>query len=139
MTGKIGKVFSLCFLLAFSFCISSLLSQETPDYGKILGAWDVEVNAEGEFYYLSMDIEKTNGELKGAISEQAGSFTDTPLSEIKFDGQTLSFEFTGPTPPDGIERLIKTEFTVGDNKLEGSVTIEDLGITATATATRKEK
>lgn len=132
---KFVKVFALGFFFIFSL---SLISQETPDYGKVLGSWDIEVEADGEYYYLSMKIEKTEDKLKGTISESSGTFTDVELEEIKFDGKNLTFGFTAPTPPDGYERLIKAEFEVGDNKLEGFLTIEDLGISASATATRKK-
>ncbi len=135
----LAKAFALGLFFSFSLCFLMLPSQETLNYEKILGAWDIEVVAEGEYYYLSMNLEKSEQELKGTISEQSGGFTDIPLSEIKFDGQTLSFDFTAPTPPDGLERLIKTEFKVADNRLEGTLNVVDLGVTATAIATRKEK
>lgn len=137
MKRKAETVFALCALCVFS--LSFLLSQQAPDYGKIIGEWDVEVVADGEYYYLSMKMEKAETGLKGTISESTGSFTDVPLANIKFDGQALTFEFTSPTPPDGNERLVKVEFKVGDNKLDGTLTLEDLGISASATATRKVK
>jgi len=99
----------------------------------------VEVDAGEEYYYLSMTIERSEGELKGTISESSGSFEDTPLSDIEFDGDTLIFGFTAPTPPDGYERLVTAEFKVGDNKLEGFFSLDDLGISAAATATKKDK
>lgn len=137
MMRKAETVFALCALCVFS--LSFLLSLQTPDYGKIIGEWDIEVTADGEYYYLSMKMEKAETGLKGTISESTGGFTDVPLANIKFDGQTLYFEFTSPTPPDGNERLIKAELKVGDNKLDGTLTVEELGISASATATRKVK
>jgi hypothetical protein len=137
MKRKAETIFALCALCVFS--LSFLLSQQAPDYGKITGEWQIEISADGEYYYLSMKIEKAETGLKGTISESTGGFTDVPLANIKFDGQTLSFEFTSATPPDGNERLVKVEFKVGDNKLEGTLTVEDLGISGSATATRKVK
>lgn len=139
MKTKFVKVISLSFFFIFSLSFFSLMSQESPDYSIILGEWDVEVDADGEYYYLSLTLEKSNGELKGTISESQGTFEDVPLSEIEFDGGTLSFEFNAPTPPDGYERLVTAEFEVDDNTLEGFFTIEDLGMSAQATATRKDK
>lgn len=139
MKEELIKVLVLGFVLVLSFSFSPGLSQETPDLRKIMGAWDIEVDADGEYYYLSMSIEKSEEGLKGTISESTGAFSDVPLSNIEYDGQTLKFTFNSPTPPDGIERLVKAEFKVGDNKLEGLLTVEDLEATATATATRKAK
>lgn len=138
VNGKYKKIFVLFFLLLLSLSFP-LLSQETPNYEKILGAWDVEVQAEGEFYYLAMKIDNSSGELAGTISEINGTFSDVSLREMKFDGQTLSFEFTAPTPPDDVERLIKVELRAGEDRLEGNLDVEGLGVAATVTATRAEK
>jgi hypothetical protein len=139
MMAKWSTISALSLFLIISF--SSLLAQNqaTPDYGKILGTWDVEVNANGEYYYLTMNIEKSEEGLKGMVSESTGAFSDVPLKEIQYDGQTLKFQFTSPTPPDGLERLVKADFKVGDNKLEGTVAVEDMGLSVPATATKKVK
>jgi len=139
MKTTIVRILFLGCILVFSLSFSSLVRQEALDYGKILGDWDVEVDAGEEYYYLSMTIERSEGELKGTISESSGSFGDTPLSDIEFDGETLIFGFTAPTPPDGYERLVTAEFKVGDNKLEGFFSLDDLGISTAATATKKDK
>lgn len=97
----------------------------------------MEVEAEGEYYYLSFNIEKDESGLNGTISESTGFFSDSPLSNIQFDGEKLSFEFTVPTPPDGLERVVKAEFKVADNEMEGYVSLEDLGLSVPANATRE--
>ena len=58
MKTRFKIVFTLSILFIFSLSFSSIISQEAPDYGKILGDWDMEVDAEGEYYYLSFNIEK---------------------------------------------------------------------------------
>ena len=131
------SVLSLFLILSLSSLPAQ--NQATPDYGKILGTWDVEVNANGEYYYLTMNIEKSEQGLKGTVSESTGAFKDVPIKEIQYDGLTLKFQFTSPTPPDGLERLVKADFKVGDNKLEGTVAVEDMGISVPATATKKVK
>lgn len=138
MTAKWLTVSALGFLLILSLS-SSAQTQVTPDYGKILGSWDVEVNADGEYYYLTLSIEKSEEGLKGKVSESTGAFSDVPLKEIQYDGQTFKFQFTSPTPPDGLERVVKADFKVGDNKLEGTITVEDMGLSVPATATKKVK
>ena len=41
------------------FCATLFLhSQDTIDYGKILGEWEMEVDAGGEYFYLSFTIDK---------------------------------------------------------------------------------
>lgn len=139
MKARYIKIFTLSALFIFSFSFSFLISQETPDYEKVLGNWDMEVDADGEYYYLSLNIEKDESGLKGTISESVGFFTDSPLSNIQFDGDILSFEFTAPTPPDGLERIVKVEFKVGEDEMEGYVSLEDLGLSVPATATREIK
>ncbi len=139
MTAKWSTVSALGLFLVISLSSPAAQNQAAPDYGKILGTWDVEVNANGEYYYLTVNIEKSEEGLKGKVSESTGAFSDVPLKEIQYDGQTLKFQFTSPTPPDGLERLVKADFKVGDNKLEGTVAVEDMGISVPATATKKVK
>jgi len=120
-----------CLSLGWSF-------QAAPDYGKILGKWKIEINADGEYYYLTLNLRSVNGTLEGTISESMGYFTDVPISEVVFDGENLKFEFTSPTPPDGVERLVSAEFKVGADVMDGVVNVIELGVSATATATREK-
>jgi hypothetical protein len=131
-------ILALSSVLVFSLSFTSLKSQEQLDFGKILGDWSVNVDADGEYYYLSLHLEKDESGLKGTISESMASFTDSPLSNIEYDGQSLSFEFTAPTPPDGFERVVKVEFEVGEEEMEGYVVLEDLGFSAPASASREK-
>mgnify|MGYP001055838487 CR=1 FL=1 len=119
----------------FSFSQSG---QQNPDYGKILGVWKIEVNADGDYYYLTLNLKDVGGALEGTVSESQGYFTDVPISEIVFDGENLSFEFNSPTPPDGVTRLVSAEFKVGLDTMDGVINVPDLGVSATATATREK-
>ena len=131
--------FKISFLLGVIIvCSLALMSQEPLDSGMIVGDWKVVVDVEGEHYYFTMTVEESENGLEGKISESTGIFTDVPLSDIQFDGKKFTFSFTSPTPPDGDEHEVKMEFEVGDNKLEGSFYIEELEISAVATATRKD-
>jgi hypothetical protein len=125
-------------IIWIGFCASfHLNSQDTVDYGKILGDWEMEVDVGGEFYYLSFSIEKTDEGFKGSVSESSGFFSDVPLENIEFDGTHLSFETNIPTPPDGYENFVKAELKLVEGKLEGNLSVESLGISASATATKK--
>lgn len=135
MIKKIALSLALSFLLMSAAIF--MTGQETPDLAKILGDWELEVDAGGgEYYYLFLNLEETDSLLTGAISESQGFFSDAPLSDIQYDGHLLSFEFTVPTPPDGVERLIVAEFTVGEDKMEGFLSLPDLGVFAPTTAKR---
>lgn len=133
-----GKILIFGLLFVFILSFSALFSQEKGSPERVVGEWNVEIDAGGEYYYLNMTIEKANGGLKGTISEESGYFQNLALSNIDFDGAILKFEFIAPTPPDDYERVIKAEFKVGENRLEGSMTAEELGLTASAVATRKK-
>jgi hypothetical protein len=138
MMGKRNALNSFaCIVLICLFNLSFLNSQEQVDYGKILGDWSMEVDAGGEYYYMSFTLEKTDGDLAGTISESSGYFSDIPLENIEFDGKKLSFEMTIPTPPDGYENLVKAELEWTEGQLEGMLTVESLGISASAVAAKK--
>lgn len=103
----------------------------------IAGEWDMEVSAGDEVYYLTFTIEETEEGLKGSISESSGYFSDVPLENITFDGTMLRFEMTVPTPPDGYESLVKAELELVEGRLEGILTVEEMGLSATAVALKR--
>lgn len=125
-------VFCLIFVLSFS-----LLASQVIDFSKITGDWEIELEAEGEYYYLDMTIEESEGKISGTISESSGFFYDIELENIEYDGENFSFTFDAPTPPDGMERTVGGEFEMGETNIEGFINVPDLGIYAAAIATRK--
>lgn len=112
-------------------------AQEKPDLGKVAGAWTLEVNAGDAVYYLTLDLKAKDGKLEGGLSEQNGMFTNAPLSAVEFDGTTLKLDVKIPTPPDGAERLVKVEMKLAAGKLEGVLTLPDMGLTAGVTGVKK--
>jgi hypothetical protein len=114
-----------------------LAAQDKPSPDKLVGTWAVEVNAGGENYYLTLVFKVTDDKLEGGLSEQSGMFTNVPLTAIEWDGTALKFACKIPTPPDGTERATKSEMKYLDGKLAGTITIEDMGMTASMTATKK--
>ena len=137
---KIAMKFGLMLILLAAVALAAP-AQNTPpvkvDNNKIVGNWSLEVNAGQEFYYLPLVLKVTAGKLEGTLSEQNGMFKDVPLTGIEFDGQTLKFEAKTPTPPDGAERPIKFDLKLASDKLEGLVSIVDLGISAAVTGAKK--
>lgn len=125
-------------IIWIGFCVMiPMNAQEPQDYDKILGSWDMEVDAGGEYFYLSFTIEKTPEGLKGTISESSGFFSGVPLENIEFEGANLRFEMNIPTPPDGYQNLVKADLELIEERLEGTLTVESLGVSASATATKK--
>jgi hypothetical protein len=102
-----------------------------------VGTWSLEVNAGNEYYYLTLELGVNEGKLGGKLSEQSGMFKDVPLLETVFDDQVLKYSAKVPTPPDGAERLVKSEMRLVENKLDGTITVQDLEITAPVTGTKK--
>ncbi len=128
---------AIIFLLPTYFSFS-LRAQEKASIETIVGTWRIEVDADGEYYYLTLNLKSVNGTLEGTISESQGYFTDVPISDIVFEGENLSFEFNSPTPPDGAARLVTAEFKVGVDTMDGIVNVPDLGVSAPAIATKEK-
>jgi hypothetical protein len=128
-------VFALLFLLGLVWPAAG--QGQKPNYDKIVGTWSLEVSAGNEFYYLTLELTVNEGKLGGKLSEQNGMFKDAPLLETAFDGQTLKYSVKIPIPPDGAERLVKSEMKLADNKLDGTLSIEDMAMTVPVTGTKK--
>jgi hypothetical protein len=107
-----------------------------PDPAPLLGAWLLEVNA-GEIYMLPLTLKLVDGKLSGTLSEQSGMFTDIPLTDITWDGTLFKCGVKIPTPPDGAERPVKTEFKIEQGKLVGMIIIEEMGLVAPAVGTKR--
>ena len=130
-----GLIVLVLFLLGLGG--QAAAQSQKPDSNKIVGTWSLEVSAGNEYYYLTLELTVQEGKLAGKLSEQSGMFKDAPLLEPAFDGQILKYSVKIPTPPDGVERLVKSEMTLVDNKLEGTLTVQDLEMTVPVTGTKK--
>jgi hypothetical protein len=137
------KILQSCALILGLFLVLAAFSPALPvqakaDNGKVIGLWKIAVDANTEYYYLVLEIKEAEGKLTGAISETQGTFTDLPVGNLVFDGENLTFEFTCPTPPDGLERLVKAEFKVGVDSLEGTMSVPDIEASAPASGSREK-
>lgn len=121
------------FVLAVAAAASA---QEKADASKIVGTWTIDVYAGDETYNLKLAVTETDGRLEGKISETMGAFSDIPLSDIFYDGESFRFSFVSPTPPDGMSRTVKVDLKVGVNKMDGTITVPELETTVTAKAAR---
>ncbi|MBN1938175.1 MAG: hypothetical protein JW843_01215 [Candidatus Aminicenantes bacterium] len=120
--------------------LTALQQAKTPPQAKaeaILGDWNLQIDAGGEYYYLSMTLLLQEKKLAGKVSESNGWFTDVPMTDISWDGTILKFKLMAPTPPDGAERSLETELKLAEGKWAGMMNIPDLGMTAAITGAKK--
>ncbi len=101
--------------------------EQAADYSKILGLWDLEVNAGGQYFYFKLTLETAEGILSGKVGENSGMFADLPLDTVEFDGEKLTFEVKAPTPPDGSEKVWKGDLKVDADRLAGTVYNAEIG------------
>jgi hypothetical protein len=110
-----------------------------PDPAKILGTWSLQIDTNGLITSLTLVLEESGGQLAGKISEDNGMFTDSPLSNIEYDGDNLAYDITVPSPPDSLIKTWKTQLKVGDDAAEGDIANADLGISVPITGKRVKK
>lgn len=126
-------------LAALAWSAPAAQTAPKPDLGKVIGTWNLELNADGQVFYLTMVLEKLEGKLAGKVSEQNGMFTDAPLSEIAYDGETLKCTASVPSPPDMAMRSWGIELKVGADSAEGTIGNAELTISAAMMGKRVKK
>ena len=109
---------------------------QEADTARVVGKWTIDVYAGEATYTLNLEVTAAEGQLAGKISESMGAFSDIPVSDNLYDGDNFSFSFVAPTPPDGSSRMVKAEFKVGADELNGTITVPDIEATVEAKATR---
>ena len=133
---KIASIIGLSVLVLASGL--SAVSTGTAN-AKVVGTWDLEIYAEGQYFYLTMNLQESEGVLAGTVSEQSGFFTDSPLSEVAFDGELLSCLASVPSPPDGMVLSWWISLKIGEEVAEGSISNADIGLSASMTGKRTKK
>jgi hypothetical protein len=109
------------------------------DLGRILGTWTLEVYVAGQTILLTLLLEKTEAGIGGKLSEQMGMFTDAPVKSVKYEGTDLTFEITVTSPPDGLERTWLAQFSVGEDAVEGTISNDELAISAPVAGKREKR
>jgi hypothetical protein len=131
--------------LALSLLAASGLARTTqqaaakPDLSKILGTWSLDIDAGGMAITLTLVLEAPDGKLAGKISEPNGMFTDSPLANIEFDGETLAYDISVASPPDGQVKTWKTQLKVAADTAEGAIANADTGMSANVSGKRVQK
>ena len=126
-------------LAALAWAGPAVQTAAKPDLSKVLGAWDLELDADGQMFYLTMVLENVEGRLAGKVSEQNGMFTDAALSEIAFDGETFKCVAAVPSPPDMATRPWVIELKIGADTAEGTIGNAELQISAAILGKRAKK
>jgi len=103
----------------------------------ILGSWALEVDAEGEFYDLTLVLSLKEGRLAGELSEANGWFSNVPLAEPAWDGKILKFTVVTPTPPDGADRTWSAEMKKSEDRWAGWIALPELGMSVPVTGARR--
>lgn len=129
----LGKkiVFLGIFLLLVVVVPGALLAQGKTGIRpeELVGKWELVVEAEGMVINLVMQLALENGTLSGRMSDQYGTFSDAPLTELKLENDKLSFILTVASPPDGLIRPWTFELKFNGEEAEGAVYSSELGIT----------
>ena len=110
-----------------------------PDNAKVVGDWTLDIFAGGMTVTLNLTLEVAEGKLAGKISEPNGMFTDVALTGIQYDGETLAYDISVPSPPDGAVKTWRTELKVGEDAVEGGISNAEAGMSATVTGKRVKK
>ncbi|MGB9893477.1 MAG: hypothetical protein ACPLRA_03620, partial [Candidatus Saccharicenans sp.] len=106
------------------------LAQDKPSVKpeEIVGTWDILIEAEGLVINLSFKLELENNVLSGKMTDQSGTFAEVPVSDLKLEDSTLSFNLTVAAPPDGLVRTWGWEIKIEADKMEGLVYNNELAI-----------
>ena len=126
-------------LAAGAWAAQAVPKAPKPDLGKVLGTWSIEIDADGQMFYLTLVMEAVEGQLSGKVSEQNGMFTDAALSDFAYDGEILKCTAAVPSPPDMATRPWAIELRVGPETLEGTIGNAELMISASMTGKRTKK
>jgi hypothetical protein len=110
-----------------------------PDTGKILGTWSLDIFAGGMTITLTLVMEEVEGKLAGKISEATGMFPETPINNIEYKEESLAYDLSIPSPPDGAVKAWRTELKVGEDVVEGSIANAEAGMSATISGKRVKK
>ncbi|MGB9835632.1 MAG: hypothetical protein ACPLRX_02695 [Candidatus Saccharicenans sp.] len=94
----------------------------------LVGKWELVIEAEGMVINLVMQLNLENGTLAGKMTDQYGSFSDVPLTEVRLENDTLTFILTVASPPDGLVRPWTFELEFKEEEMEGQVYNSELGI-----------
>jgi hypothetical protein len=107
-------IVSVCFVIALAVLVGGALAQKKPD---VVGTWVGYGIAPGMRFELTAVFDKGEAGYTGKLSDNSGTITDSPLREVTFKDEKLSFEFDLVMGMDPM--LIKIELTLENDVLKG--------------------
>jgi hypothetical protein len=116
------KAVTSLLLVIFLVCIAAPIFGQNKD---LSGTWSGETvvpNAQDKDV-ITMVLKKAGDSYTGTISDSLGMLNGTPLEKVKFEKDTLIFEFIVSTG--GQEIRARTTFKISGEKLVGSWETED--------------
>lgn len=127
MPRKFLMVMLVALLMVFS---TVMVAQEKPAVKpeSLVGSWELTVEAGEMVITLKLTLALENGALSGKISDSFGTFSEVPVTDLKVENSSLSFNLTVPSPPDGLTRTWTFELQVSGEELGGIVYNNDIQV-----------
>lgn len=125
-------------ILVLGLCVCGHLAAQKP--ADMVGSWVGEATLDGEVEpnELTLVMELAEGKLKGHITGQYGTLTESPLTEIALEGAVFSFQVMAAGPGGGeLAIAFKMEVDVKNGSMKGTLEIPDMGMTGTWEASKQ--
>jgi hypothetical protein len=125
-------------ILVLGLCVCGHLAAQKP--ADMAGTWSgmATLDGEAEPNELTLVLELAEGKLKGHMTDQYETLTESPLTEIKLEGAVFSFSVKAMGP--GGEELpitFKMDVDVKEGAMKGILEIPDMGMSGTWEASKK--
>ncbi len=127
----------LALILALGLCVSlSLMAQKPSD---MVGTWVGDATLEGmsEPNEFTLVLELKEGELSGHMTDQYGSMSEAPISEIKLEDGVFGFSVVA-IGPSGQEVKLVLEMNVEGDSMKGTFEVPDMGMSGTWEAVKQK-
>jgi hypothetical protein len=123
-------------ILVLGLCVCGHLTAQKP--ADMAGTWSGPASLDGmeglNEFVLVMELE--GGKLKGHLTDEYGTVSETPIKEIKLEGAVFSFSVVG-MGPGGEELTLVLKMTVEGDSMKGTLEIPDMGMTGAWEASKK--
>jgi hypothetical protein len=124
-------------ILALGLCVSvNLLAQKPSD---MVGTWVGNATLEGmaEPNEFTLVLELKEGELSGQMTDQYGSMSEAPISDIKLEEGIFGFSVIA-IGPSGEELKLILKMNVDGDSMKGMFEIPDMGMSGTWEAAKQK-
>lgn len=125
-------------ILVLGLCVCGHLAAQKP--ADLVGTWVGEATLDGEMEpnELTLLMELAEGKLKGHITGQYGTLTESPLTDIKLEGNVFGFQVMAAGPGGGeLAITFKMEVDTKTGSMKGTLEIPDMGMSGTWEASKQ--